>query len=297
MPVERVPHASHRSNPLPKGRYSIPQGLPPAYGVYELFDWSPTKNTASPTPASSSAGHSTFQRYLQKRRAESPSMQSWVDKQEPHDNANIDSLSISTSSKRPLLFAPTRCSTPAKRGSSQVPLQLLSPSPSPLKSKPKLKPTPRISESYTQQDSTRRNSLPIATSSIPRHLARHADRSFDERYAEDSEVEVLGDPDGEATSFLHDVHNYQDDESDVESEFNVPPSDRGRMRDSRYLDCSAEEKRETSHPTLLGDSKWTGPTQGVLSFRKRPNSQDVPASGRWTFSNDGIGRQSIKDRE
>ncbi|KAG8717499.1 hypothetical protein FRC09_014163, partial [Ceratobasidium sp. 395] len=297
MPVDRVPHASHRSTPLPKGRYSIPQGLPPAYGVSELFDWSSTKNTTSPSPMSSSVSNSTFQRHFQKRRAESLSVQSWVDKQEPHGSGDIDSLSILASSKRPLLFEPTRCSTPSKRGSSQVPLQLLSPSPSPLKSKPKLKPAPRILESYTQQDSTRRNSLPIATSSAPRHSARHANRSFDERYAEDSEVEVLGDPDEEATNYLPNGHDYEDGESDAESEFNAALSESGRMRDSQYLDCSAEEKRETSHPTLLGESKWTGSTQGVLSFRKRPNSQDIPASGRWTFSNDGIGRQPIKDRE
>ncbi|KAG8731567.1 hypothetical protein FRC12_019671 [Ceratobasidium sp. 428] len=243
MPVDRVPHASHRSNPLPKGRYSIPQGLPPAYGVYELFDWSSTKNATSPSPGSSSASNSTFQRHFQKRKAESPPMQSWLDKQEFHNSPDIDSFSISTSSQKPLLFAPTRSSTPAKHGSSQVPLQLLSPSPSPLKSKPKPKPVPRISESYTQQDTARRNSLPIPASSAPRHSTRHANRSFDERYAEDSEVEVLGDPDEEAMDYPPNGHDYEDDESDAESAFNVAPSDSGRTRDSRYIDHSAEVKR------------------------------------------------------
>ncbi|KAG8717724.1 hypothetical protein FRC09_013831 [Ceratobasidium sp. 395] len=207
MPVDRVPHASHRSNPLPKGRYSIPQGLPPAYGVYELFDWSSTKNATSPSPGSSSASNSTFQRHFQKRKAESPPMQSWLNKQEFHNSPDIDSFSISTSSQKPLLFAPTR--------------------------------------------------LPIPASSAPRHSTRHANRSFDERYAEDSEVEVLGDPDEEAMDYPPNGHDYEDDESDAESAFNVAPSDSGRTRDSRYIDHSAEVKRETPRPALLEESKWT----------------------------------------
>ncbi|KAG8768419.1 hypothetical protein FRC12_005574 [Ceratobasidium sp. 428] len=77
----------------------------------------------------------------------------------------------------------------------------------------------------------------------------------------------------------------------------------GRMRTSRYIDNEAQESRATKRSApvqpIVSDvsSRWTGSSQGLLSFRKRPNSAEVMPPGKWSFSNDGAARQPLRDRE
>ncbi|KAG8788792.1 hypothetical protein FRC12_014179 [Ceratobasidium sp. 428] len=95
-----------------------------------------------------------------------------------------------------------------------------------------------------------------------------------------------------------------EDESDEESEFESEVSGNIRTRASRYIDFEAREAREIKSSKAraqkdtnsLGD-RWLGGSQGLMSFRKRPNGTEAIIPGKWSFSNDGAARQPLKDRE
>ncbi|KAG9073936.1 hypothetical protein FS749_014550 [Ceratobasidium sp. UAMH 11750] len=116
-----------------------------------------------------------------------------------------------------------------------------------------------------------------------------------EEESETSKVEVLSNSDEE----LDEGSLEDESESDEESELGGS----GRMRASRYLDCYAEEARSTKPNTQFqraaveGEDRWMGPKDGLLSFRKRLNTQEVLPQGKWTFSNKAISKQPLKDRE
>ncbi|KAG8701231.1 hypothetical protein FRC09_005490 [Ceratobasidium sp. 395] len=93
--------------------------------------------------------------------------------------------------------------------------------------------------------------------------------------------------------------------SDTSSEI----GDDGRMRGPVYLDLAAKADRFSTKPYVQasksnqsrkteneGETGWTGASQGVLSFRKRPHSQETIPPGKWSFSGDGATRQPTKDR-
>ncbi|QRV96138.1 hypothetical protein RhiJN_24156 [Ceratobasidium sp. AG-Ba] len=104
--------------------------------------------------------------------------------------------------------------------------------------------------------------------------------------------------------------------SDGESEL----SDRGRMRDPVIEELEAAVKRydrariasgknkkkgadlvdkfaSSNEKTKSLDEKWSGPSQGLISFRKRPSDQESIAPGKWSYATDGVARQNLKDRE
>ncbi|KAG8786179.1 hypothetical protein FRC12_016844 [Ceratobasidium sp. 428] len=309
MPVDRVLRPISRSSPLPKGRYTIPSTLPPAFGVSELYDWS--AKTSSSSSRSSSAGHSTFQRHSEKRGA-SASVRTWVDDQGIHSpggsvrHEHSPSISAADTRTRRPLFAPSRSPTPSKRGSSQVPLQLPSPAPSPLKPQSRPKPTSNTLD-RPRSPSTNRNSYTssISTSNI-RASATYPARRPEDIFSNsaDSEVEVLSasDEDEDDEPYGNTTRGYlsedlSEDESEDLEDDESELGESGRMRASRYIDCSARETSTRVQHSMDGGGRWTGATQGLLSFRKRPNSQEVLLPGKWTFSNDGVARQSLKDRE
>ncbi|KAG8791216.1 hypothetical protein FRC12_009838 [Ceratobasidium sp. 428] len=96
-----------------------------------------------------------------------------------------------------------------------------------------------------------------------------------------------------------------EDQSDEESEDESKVGGKVRMRASRYIDFEAREARETKpnhkawaqHTTDSVGDRWLGGSQGLMSFRKRPNEVEATAPGKWSFSNDGAARQPLKDRE
>ncbi|KAG8696736.1 hypothetical protein FRC08_006968, partial [Ceratobasidium sp. 394] len=158
-----------------------------------------------------------------------------------HSRARSSILGTATTATKKPLFAPTRSPTPIKRGSSQVPLQLPSLTPSPLKPQPKLQPTSATSEKVVPSNSARRVLSP-SVSPDP------------EEESETSEVEVLSNSDEE----LDEGSLEDESESDEESELGGS----GRMRASRYLDCYAEEARSTKPNTQFqraaveGEDRW-----------------------------------------
>ncbi|KAG8717686.1 hypothetical protein FRC09_013895 [Ceratobasidium sp. 395] len=110
----------------------------------------------------------------------------------------------------------------------------------------------------------------------------------------------------EAEGYQNEDHGGPDDGDESGDESDSDESDfdtRGRMRASRYIDNEAQESRATKrsapvqHIVSDGSSRWTGGLQGLLSFRKRPNSAEVMPPGKWSFSNDGAARQPLRDRE
>ncbi|KAG8701220.1 hypothetical protein FRC09_005496 [Ceratobasidium sp. 395] len=263
MPVDRVLRPTSRSSPLPKRRYTIPSALPPAFGVSELYDWS--VKTPSSSSRSSSAGHSTFRRYSEKRGASS-SVKTWVDDQ----GIRLPSGSVrhghppsipatDTGNRRPL-FAPSSSPTPSKHGSSQVPLQLPSPAPSPVK--PQLRPKPTLNTlNRPRSPSTNRNGYTssVSTSNI-RASATYPARRPEDIFSNsaDSEVEVLSaseeDEDDEepygniARSYLSE--DLSEDESEDLEDDESELGESGRMRASRYIDL------------LVFNTAWMGEGDG-----------------------------------
>ncbi|KAG8716804.1 hypothetical protein FRC08_008783 [Ceratobasidium sp. 394] len=328
--------SSHRSTPLPEGRYSIPGTLPPTFGVHELFDWSSTVKSPLPSSARSvSAGFSTFQRYWQKAKPSS-SVAAWVKDQEGLSTSGPNRSSpgissIATSPNEQSQFAPRQSPTPAKR--SRAPPQLPTPSPSPLKLEPKGH-LPKVSN---PSDSSKNSSQSSAPSSVPHsspartapgvgnnrgrrsvgtvgydHSASvvqegvsNAKESSDPEIGySDEESFDEGDFEGDESEENSELESedQSEEESEVESELN---GEDGRMRASRYINCEA---REASRDTKINksrpsdnasgvDNRWTGGTQGAMQFRRRPNSTEAMAPGKWSFSNAGVERQPLKDRE
>ncbi|KAG9102928.1 hypothetical protein FRC06_000779 [Ceratobasidium sp. 370] len=208
-----------------------------------------------------------------------------------------------TANWRPL-FAPSPSPTSTKLGSSQVPLQLPSPASSPLKPRPRPKPASATVGQGLSLSSCRNGLLPLAS----RNTASSVDRGFEESFSsveENSDIEVLSNHDEEMDQGMFEEDADQDqseeeDESEAESEL----SGRGRMRATRYLDVSAKESRgvktsnaQFSRPGETGGGRWTGAMQGLLSFRKRPNSREMLEPGKWSFSNDGVARLPATNRE
>ncbi|KAG8701060.1 hypothetical protein FRC08_004305 [Ceratobasidium sp. 394] len=309
MPADRVLRSpSNRSTPLPKGRYTIPGSLPPAFGVSELFDWS-TARTSTSTVASRSpsVGHSTFKRHSQKQTPSS--VRARAKAQGSHSPSNDCShiFGIATTANEQPLFAPTRYDspTPTKRGSSQVPLQLPSPILSPLKAQPKLRPTTTASEKVAPQSSTRRITSPsMSPAPVPRPSAARYRQDIHEEsgdVSETSDVEVLSD-DGEEPD--EEISEEDESENESKSEAKSESNGSGRMRASKYIDRYAEEARssrpnnsQVQRAAVEEVDRWMGPTRGLLQFRKRPNSQGVMPPGKWSFSNNGVSKQPLKDRE
>ncbi|KAG8696809.1 hypothetical protein FRC09_008247, partial [Ceratobasidium sp. 395] len=97
---------------------------------------------------------------------------------------------------------------------------------------------------------------------------------------------------------------HSESQSDEESEVKSELSGQVRMPVSRYIDYEAREARETKpkHTRVdesiysVGD-QWRGGAQGTMSFRRRPNAAGEIAPGKWSFSNDGAARQTLKGRE
>ncbi|QRV74467.1 hypothetical protein RhiJN_02481 [Ceratobasidium sp. AG-Ba] len=58
------------------------------------------------------------------------------------------------------------------------------------------------------------------------------------------------------------------------------------------------DEPQQSQPTPRPEAgPWKGSSQGPLAFRKRPGRTDSVTPGRWSYSSDGVERQSLKNRE
>ncbi|KAG9076944.1 hypothetical protein FRC06_009200 [Ceratobasidium sp. 370] len=331
MPAQHINSSpSACTTPLPKGHYTVPNALPPAFGVDERFDWSLLRTPVSSSSRSSSTGHSTFRRFQHKT---SRSVRSWVEDQQScvgtKDYAPSDILSISsTTTKSPPtqpLFAPSRSPTPAKPGSSQVSLQLRStplstPSPlfapptPPAPSTPPGLPAPSSSPEHrsrpqpagpSSRQVTSRPKGPSPSGYLTHQSNAHPKPSDNRSDVQGQESNDNLDEDFEAV--YSDASEGQDggygsgEESKPESEL----SDSGRMRTPMHVSILREVRKEprsgeasaqAQSRTSPNTTEWSGGQQGVLHFRKRPNSQELIMSGKWTFSRDGVSRQPLMDR-
>ncbi|KAG8782793.1 hypothetical protein FRC12_020403 [Ceratobasidium sp. 428] len=218
-----------------------------------------------------------------------------------------------------------------KHGTSQVELPLPTPTPSPpIRVRPRPRqppapssshsPPPRVSRDFQTSgppsDHSRErlgtaksisgNESQLSRSRHGRVASSLGDRS---RYTVEDGMSADEDSDGvevieEDEEDCPDDGTMEDDESEEDSEDESDLSGSGRMRASIYVDCSAREVKggRSKYPAPAAnpggqDMRWTGASQGVLTFRKRPNTQGLVIPGRWTFSKDGVLRQLAQNRE
>ncbi|QRV99704.1 hypothetical protein RhiJN_27723 [Ceratobasidium sp. AG-Ba] len=131
------------------------------------------------------------------------------------------------------------------------------------------------------------------------HSDRRSDRGMSEEDGSDEEVADGDELKSDGESELSNRGRMRDPVID-ELEAAVKRYDRARMaagkiqkKDADLADTLASRKGRTKS---LGE-KWSGPSQGLISFRKRPSDQESIAPGKWTYATDGAARQTLKDCE
>ncbi|QRV84458.1 hypothetical protein RhiJN_26527 [Ceratobasidium sp. AG-Ba] len=330
MPVERANISqSPRASPLPKRHYIIPSSLPPLFGINNLFDWSTGRSSSYSVSAQSSQSVTTItspsvRGWVEKQQPSTAQKH----KSTPETSSVLD-ISESTTSQRLLftLSSPAYSTEGVPKPAHSLPTPIASPVWALKESQP-----PRPTMQQAGGTVVRERIEPTRKLSYwPREEEDEEEDEIEEEEGEGEGGSSEGDKPLVERASVADERNdkgWGEEMSEAEedtgeglvSDDESVLSDRGRMRDPVIKELEAAVKRYNQVRIAAGKSKrsdlgqtgttalwkdktgsmggkWTGPSQGLISFRKRRSDQESIPSRKWSYATDGVAHQALKDRE